>query len=101
MSERCPLCHTELDTVQFLLQAREVFSEVGHKVKFSCCGAVFYIESDKTPKWYETLKDKPRTKSGHCGGCGKSLQGSKFKFYCNGACKQKAYRQRKSVTLRA
>ncbi len=97
-SPHCPICGQELDTVQFLLQANEVFSEIGHRVKFGCCGTVFYIEAEGV-KWYEALKGRPRTKSGKCGYCERTLEGSKFKMYCNGQCKQMAYYRRQHPTV--
>jgi hypothetical protein len=93
-SPHCPICHQELDTVGFLLQASEVFSEVGHKVKFACCGTVFFIETDSVEKWYKAIEGNKRTPPTHCEFCGRSIQGSKYKFYCNRACKQAAYRKR-------
>jgi predicted nucleic acid-binding Zn ribbon protein len=93
-SPHCPICYKELDTVQFLLQANEVFSEVGHRVKFDCCGTVFYIESDRTKKWYEGLKHYEN--NSHCKSCGKAIDGKRK--YCNVACRMKAYRKRKGVT---
>jgi len=99
-SPHCPICSTELDTVQFLLQANEVFSKVGHKVKFACCGTVFYIETDSVGKWFENIKGKPRTPSGHCAQCGKKIDGSKFKIYCDNLCKQTAYYRRNEPVVK-
>jgi hypothetical protein len=94
-SPHCPICKQELDTVQFLLQANEVFSEVGHKVKFACCGTVFYIEADATKKWYEGLPRYAENRKCKNPKCGKSIDGRRR--YCNVACRMVAYREREKA----
>lgn len=91
-SPHCPICHTELDTVPFLLKANEVFSEVGHKVRFDCCGTVFYIEADAEVAWYKKVR-KHYPKYCENKKCQKAIFGRRKK-YCSVNCKNAAYYER-------